>query len=83
MAVVESLGGEMLVPFKINSQGEGSEAWARLWHLFALNRPAFMERYMKRNNAESAFSAIKRKFGGSDRGRKHDQGLAPSFGKVA
>jgi transposase len=83
MAVVESLGGEMLVPFKINSQGEGSEAWARLWHLFALNRPAFMERYMKRNNAESAFSAIKRKFGGSVRGRKHDQGLAPSFGKVA
>lgn len=72
MAVVEHFGGEMLVPFKINSQGEGSEAWARLWHLFALNRPAFMERYMKRNNAESAFSAIKRKFGGSVRGRKHD-----------
>lgn len=72
LAVVAELGGEMIVPFKVNSQGEGSEEWERLWHLFSLNRPAFLDRYHQRSNVESAFSAIKRKFGGSVRSKRYD-----------
>jgi transposase len=37
--------------------------WARMYHLFAYEREAFMEHYHKRSNIETAFSMIKGKFG--------------------
>jgi Transposase DDE domain/SWIM zinc finger len=63
LAAVERVGGTPIVPFKSNSTPFGSPAWERMYHLFALNRPAFLERYHKRSNVESTFSSIKRKFG--------------------
>jgi hypothetical protein len=51
------------VPFKSNSQPDGSEAWRRLWHLYSFKHDEFLAHYHKRSNVESTFSMIKRKFG--------------------
>ena len=45
--------------------------WARMYHLFTYQREAFMERYHKRSNIETAYSMIKDKFG-SDLRSKSD-----------
>ena len=39
--------------------------WDTAYHFFNLHREAFLARYHQRSNAESTFSAIKRKFGDS------------------
>jgi transposase len=70
LAMIERVGGKPWIPFKSNSVDYGSPAWERLFHLFALHRPQFLEHYHQRSNAESTFSALKRKFGGSVRGKK-------------
>jgi len=54
---------------RLNSQGEGSEAWRRLWHLYSYRREDFLAKYLLRENVESTFSAVKRLFGGSVRAR--------------
>jgi transposase len=69
LAAVEGIGAQAFVPFKSNSGTTGSAAWERLWHLYSLNRPAFLEHYHRRSNVESTFSAIKRKFGGAVRSK--------------
>ena len=38
-------------------------AWDRLFHFYNFNRDEFLAHYHKRSNVESAFSAMKRKFG--------------------
>ena len=43
--------------------------WARMYHLFAYEREAFMEHYHKRSNIETAFSMIKGKFGSALRSK--------------
>lgn len=63
LAAVEAAGAVPYVPFKSNSKGEGSDAWRRMWGLFMYRRNEFLAAYHKRSNVESAFSAIKRKFG--------------------
>lgn len=63
LATVEAIGAVPYVPFKSNSGTTGSAAWERLYHLYSLNRDAFLGHYHKRSNVESTFSAIKRKFG--------------------
>ena len=40
-----------------------SPTWNRLFHFFSLNRDQFVSMYNARSNAESTFSAMKRKFG--------------------
>lgn len=37
--------------------------WNKLFHFFQFHRDEFMTMYHKRSNAESTFSAMKRKFG--------------------
>lgn len=69
LAAVERVGGRAFVPFKSNSGSTGSAAWERLWHLYSLNRAAFLAHYHRRSNVESTFSAVKRKFGGSVRSK--------------
>ena len=39
--------------------------WNTAYHFFNLHRDTFLARYHQRSNVESAFSAIKRKFGDS------------------
>lgn len=70
LAAIEGVGGKPFIPFKSNSVDYGSPAWERMFHLFALHRPQFLEHYHQRSNSESTFSALKRKFGGSVRGKK-------------
>jgi transposase len=69
LAAVETVGAVPYVPFKVNSQGEGSAAWRRMWGLFTYRSDEFMAHYHARSNVESTFSAIKRKLGGAVRSK--------------
>jgi transposase len=71
--LAEELGAPALIPFKSNSTGagQGSAAWRKAYHLFQANREEFDCRYHLRSNVESAFSALKRKFGEHVRSRTH------------
>ena len=71
--LAEELGAPAYIPFKSNSTGagQGSPAWRKAYHLFQANREEFDRRYHLRSNVESAFSAIKRKFGEHVRSRTH------------
>jgi len=44
--------------------------WKKAFHYFQLHRDEFDEHYHKRSNAESTFSAIKKKFGETLKSRK-------------
>lgn len=69
LAIVESIGAVPYIPFKSNSQGEGPDAWRRMWHQFSYRRDEFLAHYHRRSNVESTFSMMKRKFGGSLRSK--------------
>jgi transposase len=71
---VNAVGAVPYIPFKSYSKGkQGSKPfdglWHRMWHFYNFNRDAFMESYHKRSNAETVFSMIKMKFGGSVRAK--------------
>jgi transposase len=68
--LIESLGAQPLVPFKSTSVvSDRSETWNRLFHYFQWRKDEFLQRYHKRSNAESTFSAMKRKFGDTIRSK--------------
>jgi len=69
LAKIESVGAVPYIPFKSNSGSTGSEAWRRMWGLFMYRQADFAAEYHKRSLSESAFSAIKRKFGPSVRSK--------------
>lgn len=65
VSAVAQVGATPYIPFKVNStlaETDNSD-WTRMWHMFALNREAFLVSYHKRSNVETAFSMIKSKFG--------------------
>lgn len=70
--VVGELGGRAFIPFKENATGKslGSPLWNKAFHFFQLHREEFEERYHKRSNVESTFSAIKKKFGETLKSKK-------------
>jgi len=43
--------------------------WARMYHRFMYRREAFMDRYHKRSNIETAYGTIKGKFGSALRSK--------------
>lgn len=65
LEIVGQYGGMAYIPFKKNARGtaKGSLLWKRAFHYFQLHKEEFLEHYHKRSNAESTFSAIKKKFG--------------------
>jgi transposase len=69
LELIASLGGTPFIPFKVNSQPDGSPLWRRLFHYFSMNREDFLTHYHRRSNVESAFSMIKRKFGDAVRAK--------------
>jgi transposase len=70
LEAVEALGGLPFVPFKSNTlEPTKAGTWAKMYHLFAYERDAFMEHYHKRSNIETAFSMIKGKFGSALRSK--------------
>lgn len=42
-----------------------------MWGMFLYRQDEFAAKYHKRSNVEAAFSAIKRKFGGAVRSKRH------------
>lgn len=64
-SLVETLGGQAYIPFRSDTTGKkkGSAAWRKAFHYFQLNADEFYQHYHKRSNVESAFAAIKKKFG--------------------
>jgi transposase len=64
---VEAIAGLGITPFVAftkNANGNGPSAlYNKLFHFFQMNRDEFLTHYHRRSNAESTFSAIKRKFG--------------------
>lgn len=70
VAMVEMMGATPYMPFKSNNRPQtGFNAWGRMFHRFAYEREEFLAHYHQRSNVESAFSAIKRKYGDSLRTR--------------
>jgi transposase len=63
--IVKKYGGTAFIPFKENATGNarGSKLWNKAYHFFQYHINEFDEHYHKRSNAESTFSAIKKKFG--------------------
>lgn len=64
IGTIVGFGAAPLVAFKSNAVGYSkSPLWNRAFHFFEMNRDEFLARYHRRSNAESTFSAMKRKFG--------------------
>jgi transposase len=65
-------GAIPFIPFKNNvkySTENKSPIWNIMFRFFKDNKKEFMRHYHKRNNAESVFSMMKRKFGSNVRGK--------------
>ncbi|MDP2744097.1 MAG: transposase [Dehalococcoidia bacterium] len=74
LQTINAVGAVPFIPFKSYSKGsQGSKPfdglWNRMWHFYNFNRAAFLERYHKRSNVETAFSMIKGKFGSAVRAK--------------
>ncbi len=84
MDAVAQVGAVPYIPFKSSTAvpADDDSTWTRMYHLFALNREAFMAHYHKRSNAESAFAMIKGKFGDSVRSKSHTGQVNEALCKV-
>ena len=62
---IDQLGGTAYIPFKQNATGKskGSSTWRKMYFYFKMNQEEFLKSYHLRSNAESTFSAMKRKLG--------------------
>lgn len=60
---VADAGATPFIAFKRNASGGSGGLWQRMFHYFQYRREEFLRHYHKRSNAESVFSAVKRKFG--------------------
>jgi transposase len=66
---IAQCGGQAYIAFKSNTTGGVGGQFEKAFHYFQYNGEEYMQRYHKRSNVESTFSAIKRKFGDSIRSR--------------
>jgi transposase len=66
---VAHYGGQAFIAPKVNTTGGVGGLFERMFHYYQFKRDEFMAHYHKRSNVESAFSAIKRKFGDHVRAR--------------
>jgi transposase len=62
---VNGVGGQLYSAFKVNASGAVGGLFEKAYLLFRLNKEDYMKHYHQRSNAESTFSAVKRKMGGS------------------
>lgn len=65
LSFIYAIGATPYIPFKKNTNGraKGCPSWRRAWLYFLNHQQEFLDHYHQRSNVESAFSAIKRKFG--------------------
>ncbi len=75
LRTVQAVGGTAFIPFMSHATGMANKyhkfdgLWNRMWHFYNFNREVFLQHYHKRSNAETVFSMIKMKFGGSVRSK--------------
>jgi hypothetical protein len=62
---IAECGGQGFIAFKANATGAAGGMFEKAFHFFQFHQEEYMEKYHKRSNVESTFSAIKRKFGDS------------------
>jgi len=62
---VHDAGGTGFIAFKSNATGGVGGLFEKMFHYFQFQREEFLKHYHQRSNAESTFSAVKRKFGDS------------------
>ncbi len=71
---VEKLGAVPYIAFKkntvANERSAGPAIWKKMFHMYSLNREAWLDRYHLRSNSETVFSGIKRTLGSHLRSRK-------------
>lgn len=65
LQAIADIGATPFIPFKTNCRATRPGIWNNAFHFFNLHRDEFLSRYHQRSNAESTFSAVKRKFGDS------------------
>ena len=75
LRLISEVGATPLIPFKVNSKPRYNEGrnqdteeaniWNQCYHYFMLHREEFLKRYHKRSNVESAYSMIKKNYGGA------------------
>ncbi len=66
---VAAAGATPFIAFKKNATGKSGGVYQKMFHYFQYKRDEFQAHYHKRSNAESVFSAVKRKFGDSLRSK--------------
>jgi transposase len=62
-AAVDALGGQLYSAFKTNTTGSVGGLFEKAYLMFRLNKDEYLKHYHQRSNAESTFSALKRKLG--------------------
>jgi transposase len=62
---IAACGAQGYIAFKSNTTGGVGGHFERAFHLFMASRDEYLSHYHLRSNAESTFSAVKRKFGSS------------------
>jgi hypothetical protein len=60
---IESVGADAYIDFKENTTGSSSPVLGRLFYKYMADREAYMREYHNRSNVESAFGAMKNRFG--------------------
>src|SRR5471032_1392941 len=63
MVVIFGVGGVPFIAPKTNTTGGIGGLFEKMFHYFQYRRDDFMQHYHRRSNIETAFSALKRKFG--------------------
>ena len=79
---VEGVGGKLYAAFKSNATGGVGGIYEKMFHLFSLNREAYLQHYHKRSNVESTFSMVKRKFGDALRSKTADAMVNEALAKL-
>jgi hypothetical protein len=79
---VAGVGGTLYATFRRNTTGGVGGLYEKTWHLFCANRDDYLKHYHRRSNAESVFSAVKRKFGESVRSKSDTAAKNEAYAKL-
>jgi len=72
------------IAFKENSKPtkKDNTVWNKMYHFFAMHKDKYLQIYHRRSNVETAFSMIKRKFGGTLRSKNETSRINEALCKV-
>jgi hypothetical protein len=82
MEMVGQAGGTPYISFKDNTTAAKGGLFAKMFHLYNLNRDEFLSHYHKRSNVETTFSMIKAKFGDSLKSKTDTAMINETLAKV-